>query len=63
MQLQSDHRIDRGLPDHALSAVLAQCAGVIDDVVASGFFRGEPLNEDTPILVPDTGELPLALSE
>jgi hypothetical protein len=46
-----------------LSAVLAQCAGVIDDVVASGFFRGEPLNEDTPILVPDTGELPLALSE
>ena len=27
------------------------------------FFRGETLNEDTPILVPETGELPAALSE
>jgi hypothetical protein len=27
------------------------------------FFRGETLNEDTPILVPDTGEEPVALHE
>ena len=27
------------------------------------FFRGETLNEDTPILVPETSELPAALSE
>jgi hypothetical protein len=27
------------------------------------FFRGEMLNEETPILVPDTGDLPPALSE
>lgn len=27
------------------------------------FFRGETLNEDTPILVPETAELPAALSE
>jgi len=27
------------------------------------FFRGETLNDDTPILVPETGELPAALSE
>jgi hypothetical protein len=27
------------------------------------FFRGETLSEDTPILVPDTAELPAALSE
>src|SRR5688572_3906671 len=27
------------------------------------FFRGETLNEDTPILVPDTGEEPVALKE
>jgi hypothetical protein len=27
------------------------------------FFRGETLNEETPILVPDTGDLPAALSE
>ena len=27
------------------------------------FFRGEALNEDTPILVPDTGEEPVALHE
>jgi hypothetical protein len=27
------------------------------------FFRGETLNEDTPILVPDTGKEPVALSE
>ena len=27
------------------------------------FFRGETLNEDTPILVLDTGEEPVALHE
>jgi hypothetical protein len=27
------------------------------------FFRGETLDGETPILVPDTGELPAALSE
>ena len=27
------------------------------------FFRGETLNEDTPILVPDTGAEPVALHE
>jgi hypothetical protein len=27
------------------------------------FFRGETLNEETPILVPETGDLPAALSE
>jgi hypothetical protein len=27
------------------------------------FFRGETLNEDTPILVPETSELPAALSD
>jgi hypothetical protein len=27
------------------------------------FFGGETLNKDTPILVPDTGELPVALNE
>jgi hypothetical protein len=27
------------------------------------FFRGETLNEETPILVPDTGDMPAALSE
>jgi hypothetical protein len=27
------------------------------------FFRGETLSEDAPILVPDTGEEPVALHE